>query len=168
MLATLGGYAYMLTLAFTPLALGIGNTLGGCASNWHPSIPVLTTRIDMVFDSANMVFDAADDMVFDAAADMVFDSADMVFDSVDMVFDAADDMVFAAAADMIFEFAINIAYSKHSTTTSPTTSLRQHHLHDSATKRLHRPRHARALFGALTRDIQEYDVKENLGLESLP
>jgi hypothetical protein len=44
MLATLGGYAYMLNLAFTPLVLGIGNTLGGCASNWHPSIPALATR----------------------------------------------------------------------------------------------------------------------------
>jgi hypothetical protein len=43
-LATLGGYAYMLTLAFTPLALGVGDTLGGCASNWHPSVPALTTR----------------------------------------------------------------------------------------------------------------------------
>jgi hypothetical protein len=89
----------------------------------------------MVFDSADMVFDAADDMVFDAAADMVFDSADMVFDSADMVFDATDDMVFAAAADMvfdaatdmIFEFAIDIAYSKHSTMTSPTASIRQRH-----------------------------------------
>jgi hypothetical protein len=135
----------MLTLAFTPLALGDGNTLGGCASNWHPSIPALTTRIDMIFDSADMVFDAADDMVFAAA--------------VDMVFAATVDMVFDAAADMIFEFAIDIAYSKHSTTTSPTASLRQHHHHDSATVRLHRPRHARALFGALTRDIQDYDVK---------
>jgi hypothetical protein len=33
MLATLGGYAYMLTLAFTPLALSVDNTLGGCASH---------------------------------------------------------------------------------------------------------------------------------------
>jgi hypothetical protein len=33
MLATLGGYAYMLTLAFTPLALGVDNTFGGCASH---------------------------------------------------------------------------------------------------------------------------------------
>jgi hypothetical protein len=33
MLATLGGYAYMLTLAFTPLAFGVDNTLGGCASH---------------------------------------------------------------------------------------------------------------------------------------
>jgi hypothetical protein len=33
MLATLGGYAYMLTLAFTPLALSVDNTLGGCALN---------------------------------------------------------------------------------------------------------------------------------------
>jgi hypothetical protein len=34
MLATLGGYAYMLTLAFTPSALGVDNTLGGFASHW--------------------------------------------------------------------------------------------------------------------------------------
>jgi hypothetical protein len=34
MLATLGGYAYMLTLAFTPLALGVNNTLGAFASHW--------------------------------------------------------------------------------------------------------------------------------------
>jgi hypothetical protein len=32
MLAKLGGYAYMLTLAFTPLALSVDNTLEGCAS----------------------------------------------------------------------------------------------------------------------------------------
>jgi hypothetical protein len=31
--ATLRGYAYMLTLAFTPLALGVDNTLGGCVSH---------------------------------------------------------------------------------------------------------------------------------------
>jgi hypothetical protein len=68
----------------------------------------------------------------------------------------------------IFRLDNDIAYSKHSTTTSPTASLRQHHHHDSATVRLHRPRHARALFGALTRDIQDYDIKVNLGLESLP
>jgi hypothetical protein len=30
---TLGGYAYMLTLAFAPLAPGVDNTLGGCASH---------------------------------------------------------------------------------------------------------------------------------------
>jgi hypothetical protein len=54
-----------------------------------------------------------------------------------------------------------------SSMTSPTASIRQHHHHDLATVRLHRPRHARASFGALTRDIQDYDVKENLGLESL-
>jgi hypothetical protein len=29
----LGGYTYMLTLAFAPLAPGVDNTLGGCASH---------------------------------------------------------------------------------------------------------------------------------------
>jgi hypothetical protein len=31
---------------------------------------------------------------------------------------------------------------------------------------LHRPRHARTSFGALTRDMQDYDLKA--GFESLP
>jgi hypothetical protein len=30
---TLEGYAYMLTFAFTPLAHGVDNTLGGCTSH---------------------------------------------------------------------------------------------------------------------------------------
>jgi hypothetical protein len=66
----------------------------------------------------------------------------------------------------IFRFEYDIAYSKHSTTTLPTASIRQHHHHDSATVRLHRPRHARTSFGALTRDMQDYNVKARL--ESLP
>jgi hypothetical protein len=65
----------------------------------------------------------------------------------------------------MFQLEYDIACSKSSTTTSSTTSIRQHHHHDSATVRLHQPRHARTSFWASTRD---YDVKENLGLESLP
>jgi hypothetical protein len=58
-----------------------------------------------------------------------------------------------------------------STTTSPLmiseiASVRQHHHNDSATVQLHRPRHARTSFGALTRDMQDYDFKARF--ESLP
>jgi hypothetical protein len=66
----------------------------------------------------------------------------------------------------IFRLDSNITYSKYSTTTSPTTRIRQHHHDDSTTMRLHRPRHARTSFGALARDMQDYDVKARL--ESLP
>jgi hypothetical protein len=45
-------------------------------------------------------------------------------------------------------------------------SIRQHHHNDSATVRLHRPRYARTSFGALTRDMQDYDFKARF--ESLP
>jgi hypothetical protein len=58
-----------------------------------------------------------------------------------------------------------------STMTLPLTirepaSIRQHHHNDLATVRLHRPRHARTSFGALTHDMQDYDFKERF--ESLP
>jgi hypothetical protein len=45
-------------------------------------------------------------------------------------------------------------------------SVRQHHHNDLATVRLHRPRRARTSFGALTRDMQDYDFKARF--ESLP
>jgi hypothetical protein len=51
-----------------------------------------------------------------------------------------------------------------STTTSllmicETASLRQHHHNDLAVVRLHRLRHARTSFGALSCDMQDYDFK---------
>jgi hypothetical protein len=57
------------------------------------------------------------------------------------------------------------------TTTSPlmireTAIVRQHHHNESATMRLPRPRRARTSFGALTRDMQDYDFKARF--ESLP
>jgi hypothetical protein len=66
----------------------------------------------------------------------------------------------------LFRLDSNITYHKYLTTTSPTTRIQQHHHDDSSTMRLHRPRHARISFGALTRDMQDYDVKARL--ESLP
>jgi hypothetical protein len=60
----------------------------------------------------------------------------------------------------IFWFEYDIAYSKHSTTTLPTASIRQHHHHDPATVRLHRPRHARASFGAFACDMQRLRRQE--------
>jgi hypothetical protein len=56
--------------------------------------------------------------------------------------------------------------NKYSTMTSPTTSTRQHPHDDSATMRLHRPRHARTSFGVPTHDIQDYNIEARL--ESLP
>jgi hypothetical protein len=57
------------------------------------------------------------------------------------------------------------------TTTPPLmiheiASVRQHRHNDSATVRLHRPRHTRTSFGTLTRDMQDYDFKARF--ESLP
>jgi hypothetical protein len=63
-------------------------------------------------------------------------------------------------------FDNDIAYSKHSTTTSPIARIRQHHHGNSATMQLHQPRHTRTLFGAPTRDIQDYNIEARL--ESLP
>jgi hypothetical protein len=69
----------------------------------------------------------------------------------------------------IFQFEYDIAHSKHSTMTLPTASIRQHHHHDLATVRLHRLRHARALFGTLTCDIQRlrHQVKSRIRVPAI-
>jgi hypothetical protein len=73
-------------------------------------------------------------------------------------------------------FAYNDQAFGGSTTTLPltireTASVRLHHHGDSAIIRLHRRNDFASMsasFGASICDIQDYDIKENLGLESLP
>jgi hypothetical protein len=78
----------------------------------------------------------------------------------------------------IFRFEYDIAYSKHSTTTLPTASIRQQHCLQQAFDNIITM--IRPPCDSTDHDMQElhllpshatykdYDVKKNLGLESLP
>jgi hypothetical protein len=121
---------------------GVSNALGGCALHWYSFVPTLSTCSGATSSNPMLA-------IRSGATPYAVNLSSLL----------------NHRQHSVCYVDFSSTYSG-STTTSPTASIRQHHYNDSATVQLHRPRHARTSFGALTRDMQDYDFKARL--ESLP